>query len=348
MRPFIFNEGCLKMAKWTDDKQSISFTKDDKLEEYINKLLSSKEKVSRAIWCLGIVGMVCLIVSIAVAKISSDQSVGENVPAEITLLIFVLSAYMAILLCLVSWSLSRKIEKANELRIRKTEEKISRYYRQMTKRAGMPDYPLNCDYLNLWTDEDVLYIVEDEQAHLNRYFFTETKPLPIHVKKIPFNTIQCYTKEGDVQYTTHVSGGGGGGSSLSGAVIGGVIAGDAGAIIGSRKKVAPITTETRTYDSRQTVLRYYDDLGRLAVMTFKGFSAYDFLLSVIPDKDLTTIQLEGNNGLRRRSDNINSGIPSLGSGDAKSKLMKLQALYLDDQLTLDEYKEQRARMLNEQ
>ena len=281
------------MAKRASDKQGLSFEQDTGIEEYVDRLFSKKIKARRAAWCFGVVLAISFVILLVVSKANSGHSMRGNIPLEIIAFISILSVYAVGISCLYSWRLTQKIRGADELKNRKTAEKIIRYYRQVTKRAGMPDYPLNCDCLNIWTANNTLYVVEDEQAHLNRYSSADTTPRAIQIKRIPFNMIQYYDKEGDVQYTSHVSGGGGGGTSISGAIIGGVIAGDLGAIIGSRKKVNPITTETRTYDSRHTVLRYYNDLKALEVLTFTGFRVYDFLLNTIPEKDLTTIQLGG-------------------------------------------------------
>jgi hypothetical protein len=78
---------------------------------------------------------------------------------------------------------------------------------------------------------------------------------PIVIKK---QGIVALTQEGDVHYTTEVHGGGGGGSSIKGAVIGGVLAGEAGAIIGSRKPTDPITSTTQKIDDRATHMKVLD------------------------------------------------------------------------------------------
>ena len=67
---------------------------------------------------------------------------------------------------------------------------------------------------------------------------------------VSLSAIVAFEQIGNVHYTTDVSGGG---SSLTGAIIGGVIAGGAGAIIGSRQEV---TSSTRKIDDRATVLKY--------------------------------------------------------------------------------------------
>lgn len=117
---------------------------------------------------------------------------------------------------------------------------------------------------------------------------------PVEYEKIAYDDIVFFTKEGDVTYTTEVSGGGvcGGGSSLTGAIVGGAIAGNTGAIIGSRKEVTstPIKSRTVRHDDTRTRIRYKVG-NQYKECTFDGFRVYDYLITVIGDKDLLQMQL---------------------------------------------------------
>ena len=73
--------------------------------------------------------------------------------------------------------------------------------------------------------------------------------------KIKVSNIKYYRIVGDKYVTTEVTGGGGGGSSIKGAIIGGIIAGEAGAIIGSRKSIEPVKSNSTVHD-KQSVLMY--------------------------------------------------------------------------------------------
>lgn len=121
---------------------------------------------------------------------------------------------------------------------------------------------------------------------------------PIKYEKINYDDIMFFTKDGDVTYTTEISGGGvsGGGSSLTGAIIGGAIAGSAGAVIGSRKDVVgnPIQSRSITHDTTQTVLRYKVG-NQYRERKFRGYDAYDYFISVIGEKDLLQMQLNNMN-----------------------------------------------------
>ena len=332
------------MARNTKEQQGLSVGLTSQERKQLKKYIDSQESTVRAIVAFAglTVGLFFLSFLLAPASLEASKS---------AFILSCLSIICIVGICFKRMNLARKIEylqSVDEAGLSVIQGKASKLYNRKCAEWGMTEYPFNSSHSNFWVTDDTLCIVEDEQTYLSHYTPDDTRPYPIYITEIPIDKIQYYTKEGDVQYTSHVSGGGGGGSSLKGAVIGGVIAGDAGAIIGSRKKVNPIITETRTHDSRQTVLRYYDDFGKLEVMTFKGFNVYDFLLGAIPDKDLTTIQLGGNSKQRRLSTDTYSSAPSRGSSSAKSKLIKLQELYLDDQITLEEYEEQRKRILNEQ
>lgn len=83
---------------------------------------------------------------------------------------------------------------------------------------------------------------------------------------------------GDVRYISNVSGGG---SSIKGAVAGAVIAGDAGAIIGSRKGV---TTETKEIDTRELVLKLTNGTEKKLTYIYK-----DALMNVIPEKEYSYV-----------------------------------------------------------
>lgn len=96
-----------------------------------------------------------------------------------------------------------------------------------------------------------------------------------------------FRKTGDIQYTTEISGGKvtGGGSSIGGAVVGGLLAGDAGAIIGSRKKIESegITTNVVEHDSRKVLLKT-----KTQEVEF-DLDMYDILMRFIPEKEYTYI-----------------------------------------------------------
>ncbi|MBE6766480.1 MAG: SHOCT domain-containing protein [Ruminococcaceae bacterium] len=126
------------------------------------------------------------------------------------------------------------------------------------------------------------YIINGWSNVTEKFFKVEIKKL------LKTNDILYFEMIGDVQYTTKVSGGdvkiSGGGSSIKGAVVGGIIAGGAGAIIGSRKEVTgegkPIVSTTQTHDSREVLIKYKNGKEEKLELWW-----YEVLMEIIPQKE---------------------------------------------------------------
>jgi hypothetical protein len=104
------------------------------------------------------------------------------------------------------------------------------------------------------------------------------------ITSIPVEKVEYYRIIGEVFRENKISGGGGGGSSIKGAVVGGVIAGEAGAIVGSRKKVEPIQSEIITHDTRETTLNFFDENDKRCKLIF-DHNSYQVLNDLIPEKE---------------------------------------------------------------
>ena len=94
----------------------------------------------------------------------------------------------------------------------------------------------------------------------------------------PINQIMFFREVGNVQYTTSVSGGG---VNLAGAVVGGMVAGAAGAVIGSRQA---ITSSTKTHDDRKVVLKLNNGEEKLF-----DYKCYDYFIKMIPEKEYSFV-----------------------------------------------------------
>lgn len=116
---------------------------------------------------------------------------------------------------------------------------------------------------------------------------------------ILINDIKYYRLIGQKYVTTEITGGGGGGFSIKGAVIGGLIAGDAGAIIGSRKEVDAVRGTSTVHDE-QAVLLYSKDLKQ--VITFNS-NAYGVFTKLIPEKDYEVVNQSNNEKMNVLGDN---------------------------------------------
>ena len=162
-------------------------------------------------------------------------------------------------------------------------ENSTKAHKQYVKKASIPsnaarvhvkDYsgdstaiPRHIKYIvdyYFWGNEESVFLMPafKDLAHFKTY--------PHVYEKITIDrkSIVSVVQEGDVHYTTEIHGGGGGGSSIKGAIIGGVIAGDAGAIIGSRKPTEAITSTTKQIDDRTTNLKVLDSNNNFCEILF--------------------------------------------------------------------------------
>jgi len=89
-----------------------------------------------------------------------------------------------------------------------------------------------------------------------------------------------WMEKGSLQYTSNVSGGG---VNVGGAVAGALIAGDVGAIIGSREA---ISTKTETHDSREIVLKLKTGEEIKFPIVYR-----EAFVACIPEKEYTVMQM---------------------------------------------------------
>lgn len=110
--------------------------------------------------------------------------------------------------------------------------------------------------------------------------------------KISISNIQCFSRLGDLNSYTKITGGGGGGSSIGKAIVGGVIAGEAGAIIASRNKTEEIKSEHVIEDNRNTVLEIKDN-NAMYYLKFES-NDYNTFLKLIPNKEISFVKNRSN------------------------------------------------------
>lgn len=174
-------------------------------------------------------------------------------------------------------------------------------------------------FLYTWKDNNKIFFVNEET--LQGFYFD-------------LDSIKYYRLIGEKFSTTEISGGGGGGSSIKGAIIGGVIAGDAGAIIGSRKKVEEIKSHTVIHDE-QSVLLYDRNLNQ--VVRFNS-TVYDIFSRLIPEKDYDVVIQEKNN----EEISVNSN----KAEDNLEILDKLATLYNNGVITKEEFDDKKKEILD--
>ena len=97
-------------------------------------------------------------------------------------------------------------------------------------------------------------------------------------EKIAINQIMFFREIGSVQYTTSISGGG---VNVAGAVVGGMIAGTAGAIVGGREAVK---STTETHDDRKIVVKFND--GKERIFDYKY---YTYFIRFMPEKEYSFV-----------------------------------------------------------
>ncbi|NFD87604.1 SHOCT domain-containing protein [Clostridium botulinum] len=156
--------------------------------------------------------------------------------------------------------------------------------------------------------------------------------------EIPKKNINSFFRQGDVYNEVKISEGNmeGGGSSISGAIIGGVIAGGAGAIIGSRKKIKSkeINSENIRIDKRQTILEYMEN-EEYKYLFFNSY-AYDILIKLIPEKEFQLVKQRGEN-----TNNFNHT-----NNDVYKNIRELSKLKDEGILSNEEFLEKKKELLN--
>lgn len=132
--------------------------------------------------------------------------------------------------------------------------------------------------------EDVVdYFISQHDLNMDNHYkikselgFNYKEFFEIPYLEIPISSISEYSIFGSINHVTKVKGGG---SSIGGAIIGGLIAGDAGAIIGSRKS---IKSEIVKIDERVIKLIYLK--GKKKVILNLAISTLEALENLIPNK----------------------------------------------------------------
>ncbi len=104
-----------------------------------------------------------------------------------------------------------------------------------------------------------------------------------HIILIKYDNIKYFTKDGTISYTNKIIDNGKN-VSISGAVIGGLIAGEAGAIIGSKKDMNKIENVTVKHDEICTYI-YFERDNEIKSVEIKGSEFYQRVLHLIPEKE---------------------------------------------------------------
>lgn len=196
--------------------------------------------------------------------------------------------------------------------------------------AGQLNYLQNDFYV--WTDNDTLYIFPTEEHLTEKHITYRTLPKDlerllnskdIRLYQIKKSNIEYYKISGDKRAETRVQTNNTG-VNVKGAVVGGLIAGEAGAIIGSQHNRNNVYSTTHHFDERYVELFY-----RNADVTDKlklSITAYSLLEKWFPDKEYGyVISHPANNRtdpfeeIKKYKDLLDTGIITQEEFDKKKK-----------------------------
>lgn len=178
-----------------------------------------------------------------------------------------------------------------------------------------------------WLDKDYLYLC----SYFDKEFDEKNE---IEKTSIPIKNILYYHLYGEVYNKTIIEGGGGGGTSIGGAIIGGLIAGEAGAIIGSRKEVDPITTRNEIIDKRKIIVEFYYNSKLSRMVLGQWDLTYELLfLKELPEKEMNFV-------INNKKEINNS------SNEVLEQIEKIAELKEKGILTEDEFNEKKRVILD--
>lgn len=192
---------------------------------------------------------------------------------------------------------------------------------------------INYQEILFWKSNNCLMMLISEISYVGSARDCKKKDLPVFAAKIPLDKVQYFHMEGDVQTYTEVSGGGSTGTNVKGAVVGGLVAGQAGAVIGSRPSIEPVHTTTHTNDNREVFLVYYDENNQLRNLKIYRWD-YDKLKAFIPEKEYSFVVAQAQKAPEKKD-------------DPKERLTKLNDLLKDGLITQEEFDKKKEKILEE-
>lgn len=243
-----------------------------------------------------------------------------------------------------------KIE--NEKCQKKWNKYVTAKYNNLLKEKNLviPEHKITIKYaidwkdIYVWKEKNTICIItslEYLKKHLPEYEIEslnesiKNEKLEIFVKQIKIENIFYYKVEGEILTSTYTTGGTvkGGGSSVTGAIVGGALAGDVGAIIGSRKKIEVEPVSTHTEHDDQRVVNIYISEGDSVKIQQYPYKLYDAFQKLMPEKSYDYIALHQKTQPKEKS--------------SADRLQELQALKDSGLITEDEFQVKRAAIVSE-
>ena len=148
-----------------------------------------------------------------------------------------------------------------------------------------------------------------------------------------------YTTDGTIEYNSIVKPAGKS-VSVSGAIIGGAIAGATGMMIGATKDRDKISSEVEEKDNRKIYIYYKDNEGKIEMFTVeKAFNSEyfcfdEFIRKILPTKSDKYILTH-----KEQNSNMDKSI--------EEKLIKIKKLFEDGLISEDDYNEKKKEILKE-
>ena len=276
---------------------------------------------------------------------------------ELLFIALAVIAVAALIWCCIGFSCDKHEREVSDF-CKRSEEMLARVKEQFdqlllheppnnnTRKYAVPSYPFNDSEspTHIWLSGTDLIIVFMRTGILTSYIndtlnrqimgnimqsrLGEGPDGFLRILRIPVLNIQYFWRDGDVNVTQHVSGGG---VNMGGAIAGGILAGSAGAVIGSRVGT-DIKTETKSCDLRHVVLMYTDKDSASQQVSI-GDGAYEALMHLIPEKEYSqAVALKAST----------QRVPSI-----EDKLKQLKSLLDQNLITQDEYNAKRQDILNQ-
>lgn len=268
---------------------------------------------------------------------------------EIFLIVISLIAFILVWYWLKDWSDSSKheLEEQRQIAVYGTDSQIEEsrdIYDKVKKSIAIPNDAITMNIIQgegLFSKCNSYAWVEGRTLCLFPSVYQSKDPDALRrnlVKyEIPIDDIEYFANRGEVYRENKISGGGGGGTSLGGLIVGGALAGDTGAIIGSRKKVEPIVSNLITHDKRVVVLNFKK--GGNSKSFVSKYESFDLLKKLIPEKEYEVVESIRKGKIIEKELNNTSAITE--------KIRQISALHDDGILTDEEYSRKKAALLEQ-
>lgn len=181
--------------------------------------------------------------------------------------------------------------------------------------------------------ETVKIVKKEDELIIYPTRVTETNN-DFKILKIKIKDIEYFKNDGEKYREQKISGGGSTGINVGGAILGSIIAGDAGMILGGQRKVNEITSTTITHDNRKTKFSYFE--GKTRKTLYFALEDFEYFQDIIPEKDFDVVSTTRKNKLVKKEES-----------STKKKLKELKELLDEGLIDKEEFDERKKKLLDE-